>query len=134
MDNKTLTWPEHVQNVADILYSKERRIFVYEFDTDEPIILKGFKHIPEVINWLDTQNNVEVVCLSGEWEAGDLLSDLYHFDGHEINPGETWEDFKSDFSEQVEENRKDLEKWRREIAMEEGRLNGIQSYNDWMGY
>lgn len=24
--------------------------------------------------------------------------------------------------------------WRREIAMEEGMLNGIDSYNDWMGY
>jgi hypothetical protein len=26
------------------------------------------------------------------------------------------------------------EDWRREIAREEGMLNGIDSYNDWMGY
>jgi len=25
-------------------------------------------------------------------------------------------------------------RWRREIAMEEGMLNGVQSFNDWMGY
>ncbi len=134
MDSKALTWPENVQNVTDILYSKERRIFVYEFDTNKPIILEGFKHIPEVINWLDTQDNVEIICLSGDWEVGDLLGSLYHFDGYEINPGETWEDFKSDFAEHAEELQRDNREWRREIAMEEGRLNGIQSYNDWMGY
>ena len=27
-----------------------------------------------------------------------------------------------------------MEDWRREIAMEEGMLQGIDSYNDWMGY
>ena len=28
----------------------------------------------------------------------------------------------------------DDDDWRREIAREEGMLNGIDSYNDWMGY
>lgn len=28
----------------------------------------------------------------------------------------------------------DLEDWRREIAMEEGMLNGTDAYNDYMGY
>jgi hypothetical protein len=28
----------------------------------------------------------------------------------------------------------DDSEWRREIAREEGMLNGMESYNDWMGY
>lgn len=36
--------------------------------------------------------------------------------------------------EAVEEEDDSFNEWRREIAMEEGILNGIESYNDWMGW
>jgi hypothetical protein len=45
------------------------------------------------------------------------------------------EEYDRDDGDQLDEpNLEADEDWRQEIAREEGMLNGIDSFNDWMGY
>ena len=122
------------------LTSSDRRIFAYDPQGRETCYV-GFRDTREVFAWLNSDDRdvfkmfgeVDTVCLGGEWEVDDAGS-TYDFDGEELYHGETWEQFKEDHAENMREVESDNRAWREEIAREEGMLNGIDSYNDWMGY
>lgn len=122
------------------LTSSERRIFAYDPQGRETCYV-GFWDTREVLAWLDSNDRdvfkefgeIEVACLGGKWEVDDAGS-TYDFDGEELYPGDTWDDFKREHAEDREQWEADNRRWREEIAREEGMLNGMASYNDWMGY
>lgn len=122
------------------LTSSERRIFAYDPQGRETCYV-GFRDTREVLAWLGSDDRdvfkvfgeVDCITLAGEWEVDDAGS-TYDFDGEELYPGESWADFKRDHAEHMREVEADNRRWREEIAREEGMLNGIDSYNDWMGY
>ena len=128
----------HVTTVAaDVILCRGRSVYSYDLQGQEKCFT-GFTSTQEVLAWLDA-NSVAggvaeaMICLGGEWEVDDEGS-MYDFDGEEVFPGETWEGFKADHVQRMREVEADNRRWREEIAREEGMLNGINSYNDWMGY
>jgi hypothetical protein len=129
----------HITRVAT-RFPTTRAVWIYDARGEESVWV-GFRDTREVLAFISSDSRevfkilgeVEVACLGGEWEVDDAGS-TFEFDGHEVYPGDTWAQFKQDHVEYLEETEVLKHQWRREIAMEEGMLNGIDSYNDWMGY
>jgi hypothetical protein len=96
--------------------------------------ISGFENTQAMLTWIDQNwaQHGESYILVGYWEVDDAGT-KYEFDGEEIYAGTSWEEFKQDHMERLEEEAEDNRRWREEIAREEGMLNGISSYNDWMG-
>ena len=110
----------------------ERRVFAYDPQGRETCYI-GFQDTREVLAWLNSDAcDVDCVTLGGEWEVDDR-GNTYDFDGFAVYPGDTWAQFKGEHAKFIREVEADNRAWREEIAREEGMLNGIDSYNDWMG-
>ena len=125
----------HVTAVATDanLPSGTRAVFIYDEQGREECYA-GFTSTQDLIAWINRDGSkVDSACLSGKWEVDDAGS-TYDFDGDELYRGETWDTFKSDHVAHMEELEADNRRWAEEIAREEGMLNGMASYNDWMGY
>jgi len=107
---------------------------VYAYDQQDQLkIYVGFTNTQDLIAWLNRDGcEVEVACIAGEWQVDDDGTTYDDFDAWELHPGDTWEGFKEEFRKYSTDL--SLYDWRQEIAREEGMLNGINSYNDWMGY
>ena len=102
---------------------------------DELQIYVGFSSTRELIEWMNStvdETDGDGICISGEWEIDDT-GDTYDFDGWELNAGDTWAGFKKQCRKFLKQLERDNDDWRMAVAMEEGMLNGIDSYNDWMG-
>ena len=111
-----------------------RMVWIYDVQGQEKCYT-GFTSTQELIAWMNApESEVDNVCMSGEWEVDDHGTTYDDFDAWELYAGETWEAFKKEFQEYQEDTVRHNEEWRQEIAMEAGMLNGINSYNDWMGY
>ena len=126
---------DHIIPVATgvTLPREERVVWIYDVQGREKCYT-GFTSTRELIAWMNTPSaQVEAACIGGEWEVDDAGS-KYDFDGDELYPWVTWEQFKREHAENMREVEADNRRWREEIAREEGMLNGIDSYNDWMGY
>ena len=122
----------HTVDFRTLTYG-DRRIFAYD-SQDRETCYVGFEDTREVLAWLDSGAcDVDYITLGGEWEVDDV-GNTYDFDGEELCPGDTWLGFKRDHWENMREVEANNRVWRAEIAREEGMLNGIDSYNDWMGY
>ena len=116
------------------LPAPSRMVWIYGAQSQEKCYA-GFTSTQELIAWINRDGSeVDCACIGGEWEIDDDGTTYDDFDGWELYTGDTWEGFKKDFQESQEENERDNRRWREEIAREEGMLNGINSYNDWMGY
>jgi len=109
------------------------------FGVDSPdecnyVEISGFENTQAMLTWINQNwaQHGEMYTLSGYWEVDDAGT-KYEFDGEEVYAGSSWEEFKQDHVERLEEEAEDAQRWREEIAREEGMLNGINSYNDWMG-
>jgi len=113
-----------------------RAVWVYGLEEEETVWV-GFHDTRDVLAFINSDprvaGRVEVVCLGGKWEVDDEGT-KYSFDGHEVYPGDTWAQFKREHVAEMRQLEADNRAWREEIAREEGMLNGIDSYNDWMGY
>ena len=110
-----------------------RRIFAYDPQGRETCYA-GFRDTRDLLDWLNSEDReVDFACLGGEWEVDDAGT-TYDFDGEEVYPGDTWADFKYLHAGNMFAVDADNRRWREEIAREEGMLNGMESYNDWMGY
>lgn len=110
---------------------------VYAYDQQDQLkIYVGFTSTQDLIAWLNRDGcEVEVACIAGEWQVDDDGNTYDDFDAWELYPGDTWEGFKNEFRLHARGGVSvDNRAWREEIAREEGMLNGIDSYNDWMGY
>lgn len=98
----------------------------------------GFHSTQDMLAWLDAIDHTvypgwSTDCyLGGKFEVNDA-GGIDDFDGHEVSAGTTWEAFKREHAESMEGLEDDRRSWAQEIAREEGMLNGIDSYNDWMG-
>lgn len=129
----------HITRVAT-RFPTTRAVWIYDAQGEESVWV-GFRDTREVLAFISSDSRevfkilgeVEVACLGGEWEVDDEGT-KYEFDGHEVYPGDTWAQFKREHVENMREVEADNRAWREEIAREEGMLNGIDSYNDWMGY
>ena len=104
-------------------------------DMCNEVEISGFENTQEMLTWIrqNWAQHGECYTLVGYWEVDDQ-GKKYEFDGEEVYAGVSWEQFKQDHTEYLEDTARHNEEWRREIAHEEGMLNGINSYNDWMGY
>jgi len=104
-------------------------------DMCNEVEISGFENTQEMLTWIrqNWAQHGECYTLFGYWEVDDQ-GKKYEFDGEEVYAGVSWEQFKQDHEEYLEDTARHNEEWRREIAREEGMLNGINSYNDWMGY
>ena len=89
-------------------------------------------HTKDILAALSTTEGASFF-LCGPWQVDDEGS-VYDFDSHEVSPGDTWDTFKREHREFMRDLEEDQRSWRQETAREEGMLNGIDSYNDWMGY
>lgn len=99
----------------------------------EELCYTGFNSTQEMLVWLAGAGDIgDCTCLVGEWEVDDAGS-KYNFDGEDVHAGDSWEQFKAEHAEHRLEAEEDSRRWREAIAREEGMLNGIDSYNDWMG-
>ena len=104
-------------------------------DECNDVEISGFASTQAMLTWIHQHwaQHGEYYTLVGYWEIDDAGS-KWEFDGEEVYAGCSWEEFKADHVERLREAEEDNRAWREEIAREEGRLNGMASYNDWMGY
>tara|TARA_B110000211_G_C13766168_1_gene415470 strand:+ start:321 stop:644 length:324 start_codon:yes stop_codon:yes gene_type:complete len=99
-------------------------------------IYTGFTSTQDLIDWMNqclVVTGDDSVCMTGEWEIDNEGNTWDDFDAWELYAGDTWKGFKKEYREFRNSLKRDISSWRREIAMEEGMLNGIMSCNDWMG-
>ena len=122
----------HITRVAT-RFPTTRAVWAYD-SADAESVWVGFRDTQEVLAWISQEGvDISVACLGGKWEVDDEGT-KYSFDGHEVYPGDTWAQFKREHVAEMRQLEADNRAWREEIAREEGMLNGIDSYNDWMGY
>jgi len=111
-----------------------RAVWIYDVKGQEECYT-GFTSTQELIAWMNTSDaQVDSLIMSGEWEVDDDGTTDDDFDAWELCAGDTWEGFKKEFQECKEDTIRHNEEWRQEIAFEAGMLNGINAYNDRMGY
>ena len=125
---------DHITTVDWKTLSRSQAAVFALTEQGEELCFTGFTSTQEMLAWLDAKEGIEdCITLGGKWEVDDAGS-TYDFEGEEVYAGDTWEEFKADHAEFLREEAEAIRTWREEIAREEGMLNGIDSYNDWMGY
>ena len=111
-----------------------RSVWIYDVEGQDKCYA-GFTSTQELIAWMNTSDaQVDSLIMSGEWEVNDDGTTDDYFDAWELSAGDTWEGFKADHVEYLEDTVRHNEEWRQEIAFEAGMLFGINAYNDRMGY
>ena len=120
-------------------------VFIYLADLDAArgdedditTFCTGFRDTAEMLAWLSAIDHTQhkawsgIAYISGAYDVDDA-GETYCFDATEVHAGTTWAIFKSDHADNMIADEAERGEWRREIAREEGMLNGISSYNDWM--
>ena len=131
---------DHIKTVEGTSNRSAFFYYVYPHGTEKSLELTGFTDTRELFDFIKefrvfpaARIKLDCVTLGGVWEVDDN-GNTYDFDGEELCPGDTWLGFKRDHWENMREVEADNRARRAAIAREEGMLNGIDSYNDWMGY
>ena len=125
----------------------------WDYDQAVPVELKSEQ---EILNWaesFDYGNRFKSIFLyegpDYYGEVEEVLHEGIKYSAHSVNGKRLMNDSSSILlrellfcpfenakclKEAVEEEEDVLSEWRKEIALEEGMLNGVNSYNDWMGW
>ena len=129
----------HIEMEADVEFRPDiggsAYVYIYLMRAkDLATVCTGFRSTAEMLSWLDaidhTKHKEWSFYISGAFDVDDD-GELYCFDGSEIHAGTTWDMFKQDHAAAMKSDEAERGEWRREVARQEGMLNGISSYNDW---